>query len=293
MKTGAEIIAQRAADREYRRQQIMSRAIKGMRTAVESINAGAIGAERDAAIAASIAECGEFIGKGFAELARGDAATDEDREDRIEDDDGDDGGNDHHASRVADLLVEAGTFKNRQGALAHLLHHKDGRALLARMHKGDNMAKDSWKTIVKDYGVIAVAKMIAADNDTHGLDEHTLTQLATEHARKQYPSLSPDRAFAKLFESEEGIALRKACAVIKALPMVDPYAVRTFSQDEAEVHPGLETNKAIESLKEIGQQRWPNESKAKQFANAFAAEPELAAKAHRRPEPTTNYPFPR
>ena len=41
-------------------------------------------------------------------------------------------GGDHHASKVADLLVESGSFETRKAALAHLLHHKNGAALLRR-----------------------------------------------------------------------------------------------------------------------------------------------------------------
>jgi hypothetical protein len=56
------------------------------------------------------------------------------------DDDGDDDAGtekqaDHHASTVADLLVEAGSFPHRAAALQHLLHKPTGHALLQRMHK--------------------------------------------------------------------------------------------------------------------------------------------------------------
>ncbi|HMF28933.1 MAG TPA: hypothetical protein VKE42_09185, partial [Candidatus Cybelea sp.] len=67
--------------------------------------------------------------KSFVAAARRDNADRHDEEVSVEDtiaekDDG--GGNDHHASRVADLLVESGTATDRKQALAWLLHHKDG-----------------------------------------------------------------------------------------------------------------------------------------------------------------------
>jgi hypothetical protein len=136
-----------------------------------------------------------------------------------------------------------------------------------------------WKKIVKQHGVVAIAKLIAADGKSYGLDEHAFTALITSEAQKRYSDMRPDAAFAKLYTGPDGIELRKAMPIIVA----SPFDVRTFSQDETENHPGTETNEAIESLKRIGQQRWPDESEAKQFANAFAANPELAAKAHRRP----------
>src|ERR1700730_14653429 len=40
-------------------------------------------------------------------------------------DDSGGGASDHHASKVADLLVEAGSFPHRAAALQHLLHKPD------------------------------------------------------------------------------------------------------------------------------------------------------------------------
>jgi hypothetical protein len=51
---------------------------------------------------------------------------------------------DHHASTIANLLVEAGSFPHRAAALHHLLHKPSGQALLARMHKAaDQPAKET------------------------------------------------------------------------------------------------------------------------------------------------------
>jgi hypothetical protein len=43
---------------------------------------------------------------------------------------------DHHASTVADLLVEAGSFPHRAAALQHLLHKPSGQALLVAHTQG-------------------------------------------------------------------------------------------------------------------------------------------------------------
>jgi hypothetical protein len=229
----------------------------------------------------------------FENMARLEREGEHEDDDDDDDDDDAERSVDHHASKVADLLVEAKSFPDRAGALDHLLHDSRGQALLARMHKGANMTKAEVvadfkkKRVAKlaEMDIIEVAKMALArpGEDVLMISEGEFTKLITAAARKQYPNMRPDAAFAKLYSDPASVDLRKACAVIKALPMVSPFDVRTFSQDEAEVHPGLESNEAIEGLKRIGQQRWPNESEAKQFANAFEAEPELAAKAHRRP----------
>jgi hypothetical protein len=49
-----------------------------------------------------------------------------------------DGGNvsDHHASKVADMLVEAKSFPDRASALQYLLHKPSGQALLSRNAQG-------------------------------------------------------------------------------------------------------------------------------------------------------------
>jgi hypothetical protein len=52
-------------------------------------------------------------------------------------------------------------------------------------------------------------------------------------------------------------------------------------------------SEAVAQLQSLGQERWPDLSPAQQFSRAFAAHPELAAKAHRRPAATTIFPHPR
>ena len=127
------------------------------------------------------------------------------------------GASDHHASKVADLLVEAGSYPNRASALSHLLHSPQGQALLARMHKKDDPPMTSTshtefvQSVVKQYGIVALAKSMVQEQKAFGLDEHTFTQLATEHAQRVYPNDRPDVAFSKLYQSEENV--RRACGV--------------------------------------------------------------------------------
>src|SRR5262249_62098568 len=56
-----------------------------------------------------------------------------------------------------------------------------------------------------------------------------------------------------------------------------------------------DTAKAVAQWQELGRQKWTSASEAEQFARAFddPANAKLAAKAHRRPTPTTLYPFPK
>jgi hypothetical protein len=72
--------------------------------------------------------------------------------------------------------------------------------------------------IGKSGGAVEMAKVLVADNDAHGIDESTYTQILTEHATKCYPDKTPDAAFAKLFSdtSADGTLLRKGHAVVRA-----------------------------------------------------------------------------
>jgi hypothetical protein len=127
----------------------------------------------------------------------------------------------HHASKVADLLVESGRHPDRAAALDHLLHSSRGQALLRRMNKKDDSTMtDNWTSIAKDHGIVAVAKMITNDGDAHGLGEHEFTQLLTEHAKREHPDMTPDQAFSKIFgaETEEGQLLRQAHGLTKSWP---------------------------------------------------------------------------
>jgi hypothetical protein len=147
---------------------------------------------------------------------------------------------------------------------------------------------------MKRFGPVALAKHIC-DTGTAPCSEVAFVSACTKHASEQRPELRPDVAFSKLFEAEESI--RRACAIAKSMPFVadlTPLVVGT----PAAMHDAVddtESSKAYAQLKELGARKWPTASAAQQFANAFTdpVNKELAARAHRRPSPTTSYPFPR
>ena len=151
------------------------------------------------------------------------------------------------------------------------------------------------QNVVKQYGIVALAKSMVQDQKAFGLDEHTFTQLATEHAQRVYPNDRPDVAFSKLYQSEENV--RRACGVLKSMPFVadlTPLAVGGVDATHEAIN-NTESSEAYAQLKRLGRDKWPTASEAQQFANAFTdpVNRELAAKAHRRPSPTTSYEFPR
>jgi hypothetical protein len=141
--------------------------------------------------------------------------------------------------------------------------------------------------IGKSGGAVAMAKILVADNDSHGIDEHEYTRIVTEHATKLFPDKTPDAAFAKLFADTgaDGVLLRRAHNVVKAAP--------------AQVGGnGSGSDKAYDELMVKAaelRKTQPNLTEAQAFSKVFTnpANAKLAASAHRRPSATTSFAFPR
>jgi hypothetical protein len=215
---------------------------------------------------------------------------------------------DHHASKIADLMVEARSFPDRATALHHLLHNKDGQALLARMNKADHQSEKESNMdtqqhldgIMKSHGPIALAKYIC-ESGAHGISESEFTSALTKLAAEQHPELRPDAAFAKIYETEETV--RRACQVLKAAPFaangaapyLDLQPQVVGGEDARDVNDPSAALAAIKRLTEIGHLKWPNISDEQAFSLAFSdpANAKLALLAYQRPKPTTAYAFPR
>jgi hypothetical protein len=147
------------------------------------------------------------------------------------------------------------------------------------------------QSVVKQYGIVALAKSMVQDQKSYGLDEHQFTQLATEHAQRVYPNDRPDAAFSKLYETEESV--RRACQVAKSMPFqVSFEPVQVGAEDAQAVN---DPAKAIEQLKQLGRDRWPTASAADQFERALTAQEyhKLARVAVPIPRASTFFPMPR
>jgi hypothetical protein len=207
---------------------------------------------------------------------------------------------DHHASTVADLLTEAGTFPHRTAALHYLLNKPGGQALLARLHKAaeqtekDDPPMDSILQIMKSGGIGPTCAAIIQKGATT-ISEHALVDAATAVAAERHPELSPAQAFSKVFTAatDEARVLRQAIDMAKAMPFVaDLTPVMVGGAAAGDLS---DESEAIAQLQQIGRDRWPTATEAQQFARAMT-DPKnavLTAKAHRRPSATTSYPFPR
>jgi hypothetical protein len=125
---------------------------------------------------------------------------------------------DHHASKVADLLVETGRYPHRAAALDHLLHDNRGQALLARMHKKESAMQDTVHSIMKDAGIAGVCAAIIAKGTTT-ITEQELVEAASKVASERHPELSPAQAFSKVFtaSTEEARVLQKAVKIAEGM----------------------------------------------------------------------------
>ena len=88
----SEVIASRACETRAKRGRIMSYAIRCLLKSIQSIHSSVSADERAALIAESTEQAKAWVAKSFAQVSRGDEATDEDEEARVEHEDDDDGG---------------------------------------------------------------------------------------------------------------------------------------------------------------------------------------------------------
>jgi hypothetical protein len=149
-------------------------------------------------------------------------------------------------------------------------------------------------SIMKAHGPVGLCKGII-DRGRSPCDEPALVAALTKAASDQYSSLRPDTAFAKLYEAEESV--RRACNIAKAAgPMFDVTIVHPGDETYRTVN-DTESSEAYQQLEALASKLHAaatgKMSKEQAFARAFESRPDLAVKAHRRPQATTFFPHPR
>jgi hypothetical protein len=218
-------------------------------------------------------------------------------------DDADDDDSDIPDTLIDDVLRMHEGQMTRAEALEWLTGHPLGRevARQSREKRGDDtmstekiVAEFKKKRLaeLQEWSITKMATAAIAAPDALMLDEHEFTALVAAKAQREHPGLSKSQAFAKMFTAsdETGTLLRRAHAVIKAMPIITDYTdVKVTSQDDSQ--------EAIRQLREVGARKWPSLTEAQQFARAMT-DPEnasLAQRAHQRPSPPAAgaYPFPR
>jgi len=133
------------------------------------------------------------------------------------------------------------------------------------------------RSIVKRYGIGAVAGQIVNDDHAFGITEAEFTELVTEAAKRD--GMTDAQAFEQLFtdQSDAGIILRKAYYVVR--------------NSGLEIE-NLDAVEAYHELEVLGKRDYPNLTPAQRFAKAFESHPDLAARAHVRPGPSTSFAHP-
>jgi hypothetical protein len=115
------------------------------------------------------------------------------------------------------------------------------------------------------------------------MSEAQYTRIVTDYARKQYPTLTKERAFCKVFEdpSAEGVAIRRAWRISKGDEHVNPLGGGEVEDDEAD-----EAGDPLDKLERLAaeeRRRNPKLSKAQSFARVYVDPANVAlAKAERR-----------
>jgi hypothetical protein len=174
------------------------------------------------------------------------------------------------------------------------------------MTKSEIVAKFKRERIAKleAMDIAEVAKMALArpGEDVLMIDEAAFTKLVEGAACKEHPQLPRDRAFSKVFgeDSERGTLIRKAWSAIKAAVPLFEVTILESPEDQHRAVNDTESSEALLQLQALAEKLRAEAtggklSKEQAFSRVFSdpANRELAAKAHKRPEPTTQYPFPR
>jgi hypothetical protein len=154
---------------------------------------------------------------------------------------------------------------------------------------------DNLRDIAKQFGIVALAKHIVSEGSSCSITEHEFTDLIAAHARTEKRAGETDAAaFARVFCAPENAELRRAHAITKSAAQMDGQPTQVGG-DIAYVNEASEAYEKLQKLAAEMRLQSPTLSPAQAFAKVFEAPEnrELAAKAHRRPQATTNYAFPR
>jgi hypothetical protein len=196
-----------------------------------------------------------------------------------------------------------------------LISHPSGHAF-TRLHKSAEKAKEFQPmtspgeyaaSVAKEYGCVPLAKAMAEQGKAFGLSEAEITQLITEEAQATFPSLSKEQAFARYTEGDRGRILWKAIDIAKSPPWGRASPYLTFSTvTPADFRPNvisgadaydrvLDPQAALDEIAALGRKLYPSLPSNLAFARVFEDPKfsDLAARAHRRPSPTTVYEMPR
>lgn len=186
-------------------------------------------------------------------------------------------------------------FGRRSGAHRAALWY-DPRNISMR-HKQEKEMPETFSAIVKDVGIVKVAKAVVDRGIGGTISEQEFTDAVTDYAKRQFPNERTDVAFTKVFtgNSEEAATLRRAHAIIKNFPMMMVVApTQVGGKDATAVDDPVDALAQLNDLAEEQRRRAPWMTPAQAFAAVYAAteNAQLAAKERlqNRPRTTTINP---
>lgn len=196
-----------------------------------------------------------------------------------------------HVSSLADLLVEASGGKlSREDALQYLLHSRDGRAL-STTHKSNTRKEssmpDNVQTLVKDYGIVAVAKSIVDRGHATAFTEEEFTKAVGDYAqRDRRANETREQAFSRVFTGDDdvGMVLRKACQIVKNSTLMPITPVSVGGDAATDVDDPEDALAQLQALAERLRASSPALSKAQAFAKVFQDPANAALAARERSE---------
>ena len=166
----------------------------------------------------------------------------------------------------------------RSEALHWLAHHPTGAALMQATDTpvselADLLVEASYRNKHEASKMDSTTRI---EKNLRAMGEHEYVRIVGDYAKRLYPDLSRERAFAKVFEAPdaEGAAIRKCWQLSK-------------QGDSDEVAAAEDDESALDELNALAEQerRRSGTTKAVAFAKVYVANPELAARERRQNRP--------
>jgi hypothetical protein len=178
----------------------------------------------------------------------------------------------------------------REEALHFLVHDPNGRSFARQRREpisdlADYLVEASKRAINKSNEVNMDSSTRILKN-VRSMGEAAYTKVVTDYAKRQFPELTRERAFAKVFGAPdgEGLAIRRAWLISKGVDL--PSDARDEPSDDTDdTGDGFDALAKLEALGAEVRKRNPQLTKAQAFTKAYADNPELAARERRQNRP--------
>lgn len=230
----------------------------------------------------------------------------DDLDDEIEVDEADAPALPEKLEQYAAAICAAAPGFSREQALHFLMHSHNGRALARHLQEVTKRKESPMTTRtdemreMRDFakqhgGMNSIARHIIDRGETT-LTEFEFSSCLMEYAKvNKLAGESDASAFSRIFSAAEAVDIRRAHRIAKntPAPLMSVEPVQAGHNDAVDADARAAAYSKLQKMATELQRSSPGLSEEQSFARAFEANPELAAKAHRRPAATTSYAWPR